>query len=246
MRKRKFIAGIAAVCALGGFLGTTWTGASGESVEDDSSRSSVSAAGETILLVVADVVAHAAAATRLTEINAPFGELQGFYADATDGYEVLGALLQTSADVRVEPCAGVLDPLTATSQLIDPSCPLGEVARTLQPIETALVSVDALRSGEARALCVFSGASCGIDRVKDLLGDDLALTGGLSLLTTGFRTKRGAQEFLELARAAGIVDLVTLQVQKLADGDVGLGQEPAPDGSGPLIGPLEDQQSYQR
>ncbi|HYZ94114.1 MAG TPA: hypothetical protein VFA34_17200 [Actinomycetota bacterium] len=67
-----------------------------------------------------------------------------------------------------------------------------------------------------------------------------------ALVLTGFRTKRGAEEFLELARAAGVTGLVTIQARKTGGGAIGLGQEPHPDGSGPLLGPLADQELYQR
>lgn len=65
------------------------------------------------------------------------------------------------------------------------------------------------------------------------------------LLVSGFRTKVGAQEFLELARAAGAENLVVVQANKLGGGDIGLGQEAHPDGSGPLLGPLPNQEEYQ-
>jgi hypothetical protein len=73
-----------------------------------------------------------------------------------------------------------------------------------------------------------------------------ALLPNSSLVVAGFRTKRGAEEFLELARAAGVEELVTIQARKIGGGDIGLGQEPHPDGSGPLTGPLADQEVYQR
>lgn len=72
------------------------------------------------------------------------------------------------------------------------------------------------------------------------------LVEGSSLIVSGFRTKAGAEEFLELARALGVTDLVTVQARKLGGGDIGLGQEPHPDGSGPLLGPLGDQEAFQR
>lgn len=65
------------------------------------------------------------------------------------------------------------------------------------------------------------------------------------LLVSAFRTKIGAQEFVELARAAGVRDIVVVQALKLGGGDIGLGQEPHPDGSGPLLEPLPNQDEYQ-
>ena len=76
--------------------------------------------------------------------------------------------------------------------------------------------------------------------------DALRLVPGQSLIVSGFRTKRGAEEFLDLARALGVNDLITIQARKLGGGDIGLGQEPHPDGSGPLLGPLGDQEAFQR
>lgn len=69
---------------------------------------------------------------------------------------------------------------------------------------------------------------------------------GESILVSGFRTKKGAEEFIELSRALGVTELTTLQARKLGGGDIGLGQEPHPDGSGPLLGPLGDQEAFQQ
>jgi hypothetical protein len=100
-------------------------------------------------------------------------------------------------------------------------CPDGlTVARELQAIDLQFVPLDALTS--------------------------FALIPQQSLIVTGFRTKQGAEEFLELARAAGVTGLVTVQARKVGGGDIGLGQEPHPDGSGPLLGPLANQELYQR
>lgn len=57
---------------------------------------------------------------------------------------------------------------------------------------------------------------------------------GAWVLATAFRTKRGAAEFVELARAAGAPAFVTPRVQSLGGWFTGLGQEEAPDGMGPL------------
>jgi hypothetical protein len=100
-------------------------------------------------------------------------------------------------------------------------CPDGlTTAHQLQPVDLQFVGLDALSS--------------------------LTIDPQQSLIVTGFRTKQGAEEFLELARAAGVTGLVTVQARKVGGGDIGLGQEPAPDGSGPLLGPLPNQELYQR
>lgn len=73
------------------------------------------------------------------------------------------------------------------------------------------------------------------------------LTPGTWILLSAFRTLRGAEEFMELARAAtGSSDFLVLRVRKLGGPYVGLGQERHPDGSGPLRGPLPNQESFQK
>jgi hypothetical protein len=246
MRIRNIAALIGSMVALSASVAVTWTGASGVSNRVDNGADPATGIGETLLLVVADVTPRDLSADRLATLNESFGEVQGFYADPAAGYELVGALLQTSADLLVEPCSGLIEPLTASIQLDDPDCPPGGVAKILQPVTTTHVGLADLNELATAALCERSGDSCGLDRIKQLLGDDHHLDASSLLLATAFRTKRGAQEFLELARVNGIRDLVTLQVRKLSGGDVGLGQEPAPDGSGPLTGPLPDQEIYQR
>jgi hypothetical protein len=74
----------------------------------------------------------------------------------------------------------------------------------------------------------------------------VAFRPGTYLLATAFRTRKGAEEFLDLARTVGLHGLITVSARKLGGGFVGLGQEPHPNGSGPLLGPLEDQTAFQR
>ncbi|HVL32301.1 MAG TPA: hypothetical protein VM600_01835, partial [Actinomycetota bacterium] len=66
------------------------------------------------------------------------------------------------------------------------------------------------------------------------------LVPGRWLLVSAFRTTNGADEFEKLARASGIVNTRQVLVRYLGTRDIGLGQEPAPDGSGPLVTPLPD------
>lgn len=58
------------------------------------------------------------------------------------------------------------------------------------------------------------------------------------VLVSAFRTEEGAREFVELATAAGEPALLTPLMTNAGDAYVGLGQEAAPDGTGPLQGPL--------
>jgi hypothetical protein len=71
----------------------------------------------------------------------------------------------------------------------------------------------------------------GLDRV---LGDGSAEF----VLVSAFRTGRGAREFLDLVRSAGAAGFVTPRLLNLGQEYVGLGQEPHPDGSGPLTEPI--------
>lgn len=58
------------------------------------------------------------------------------------------------------------------------------------------------------------------------------------VLVSAFRTEAGAAEFAQLALAAGAPALVTPRLENLGGVYVGLGQEAAPDGSGPLTEPI--------
>jgi hypothetical protein len=79
-----------------------------------------------------------------------------------------------------------------------------------------------------------------VARVDQFVGLDQALgtAGDHYVLVSAFRTAQGAQEFLELARAAGAPALLTPRLQNLGYEYVGLGQEADPDGSGPLTHPI--------
>jgi hypothetical protein len=70
------------------------------------------------------------------------------------------------------------------------------------------------------------------------LRDFLGAAADEYVLATAFRTTVGAQEFLQLAEAAGAPASLTPRLENQGDRYVGLGQEAHPDGSGPLIGPL--------
>lgn len=68
--------------------------------------------------------------------------------------------------------------------------------------------------------------------------EQLGAPGDVALASV-FRTESGANAFVELAASFG-VEAVLLErpVRSLGGLYAGLGQEPAPDGSGPLLGPL--------
>lgn len=73
----------------------------------------------------------------------------------------------------------------------------------------------------------------------DGLRDGLGAVGDNDyVLASAFRTEAGAREFLDLATAAGASAFVSERVVNRAWEYAGLGQEAAPDGSGPLRGAL--------
>lgn len=60
-------------------------------------------------------------------------------------------------------------------------------------------------------------------------------------LVSVFRTQEGAQEFAEFAHALGYpADILPDRVRSLGGLFAGLGQEAAPDGGGPLTGPIPE------
>ena len=65
------------------------------------------------------------------------------------------------------------------------------------------------------------------------------------LVLTGFRTRAGAESLMPRVNAAEL-EVEAWQVLKRGGEYIGLGQEAHPDGSGPLEGPLPDQQRFQR
>lgn len=200
------------------------------------------AVGETVLLVVAGRAASLQEAeTLLADTNGRFGELQGFYLDAAADYAVVGALVQTSPEAVSVACEVAED---GHSEI---DCPdgVGSVAE-LQPVRLEHVGAEAFASYAFPPCGGIGLAPCQESLYKELAGDSLTLAPDGWLVVTAFRTKRGAEEFLELARAVDVTGLVVLQARKLGSGDVGLGQEPHPDGSGPLLGPLPDQELHQR
>lgn len=71
----------------------------------------------------------------------------------------------------------------------------------------------------------------------DGLKENFPGKGGWALVSA-FRTQEGAQEFAELAEVAGARAVITPRVTSLGGTYVGLGQESAPDGSGPLLEPV--------
>ena len=194
--------------------------------------------GESVLLVVADVVDPASAPGVASKLNARFGEFQGFSVDRTEAYDVRAVLVQTTADLVRSSCG--------SPAALD--CPEGASAvDVFRPVGYRYVRKLDIATYAFPSPCGRVGlAPCQRDRVLKFLGSAVRFAPGRSLIATGFRTKRGAAEFIELARMAGITGLVTVQALKIGGGDIGLGQESHPNGAGPLEIPLDDQEAFQR
>jgi hypothetical protein len=69
------------------------------------------------------------------------------------------------------------------------------------------------------------------------LSASLGASAGNYALVSAFRTQEGAKEFQALAQSAGAPAILVSPKENLGTEYVGLGQEAAPDGSGPLRGP---------
>jgi hypothetical protein len=208
----------------------------------------VDGSGEDLILVVAGSFPTSGDASRAAALmDARFGEVEGFSVDAAVHYAINGVHLQTSADLLPVPCKGSLFAtiLDGRKELLE--CPKGRTTvRLFRPVELAYVPRSAWATYAFPRCGAVGRPPCQRERYREVLGDAPAFGAGSHLLLTAFRTRTGAEEFLALARTLGVGGLVTVNARKLGGGDVGLGQEPHPDGSGPLVGPLPDQSSYQR
>lgn len=174
-------------------------------VQDDGFLHPVAGVGEKMLIVVG---ADFATASEANAAYKPFGEMQGFYVDASDNYRVIGLYEQTSPVSQSVVLRYV--PATGGAAFLAGKAPCGGV--DVPP--------------------------CVRERLSGLLTPDLQLRPGRQLLLSAFRTKAGAALFAEHARVAGYDEVVVLRVVKTGGPYVGLGQEANPDGSGPLTEPL--------
>lgn len=161
---------------------------------------------ESLVVVVAGIRESFASASALRDdTNLAFGELQGFFVDASSNYAVLSDYGRTGRRTQQIECGG--------------DCPDGRSSATsLEPA--------ALEQRKRRSSALGPPASYAV--------------------LTGFRTKKGATSFIDLASAVGLDGLQTYRVKKAGSAFIGLGQEAHPSGSGPLLGPLPDAARYQR
>lgn len=247
-RSRSLRSGLIAAIALAAGLGT----AAGAVVDPPSSRfasssdvdvSSVTGRGESLIIVTADDFPTSSEASEQAA-QMTFGDMQGFYLDSTDNYQVTGFYDQTSHDIDIVACTSIGDPAVTCPS---PTTPV----RAYQPVTLAYVPIDHGAQYLAQRLTAPCGGvgevPCMANRLARLLrGPGLQLPAGRTLLLTAFRTRTGAEQFVELARGRGY-EVSVIRVRKLGGPFVGLGQEAHPDGfSGPLLAPLPNQDDYQR
>lgn len=97
-------------------------------------------------------------------------------------------------------------------------------------------------SFDARADAVASADAMGFGDIQGFyVAPSAAFTGepgGRWLLVSAFRTEAGAASFVELVRIVGVTDLRRIVTTYTGTEPIGLGQEPDPRGTGPLLGPL--------
>lgn len=150
---------------------------------------------------------------------AALGDMQGFYFDLASNYEVLGAYVQQTPDFSTESGVSEVAPVPVELEHVEPAALESELA------ENAECGREDLRPCPNPALLAF-------------VANGFRFEAGSTLALSGFRTKAGAEGFIEFARAVGVEGLFALRVRKTGGRYIGLGQEAHPDGSGPLLTPL--------
>lgn len=202
----------------------------------------MSGTGERLIIVIGGMYETEETAAKASgDIN--FGDMAGFYVDAAENYRVIGYYAQNKPDAVGISCDDV--PKTAGE------CVPGSSIVANQPVSLEyhdLADASGLLTARSTTVCDTLGQPpCTAKRLLGLISQpDWQFAPGQYLLLSVFRTRRGAEEFAELARDRGATVAVVRAV-KLGGPYVGLGQEAHPDGvSGPLLDPLGDPDQYQR
>lgn len=205
--------------------------------------------GESLVVVIAGSYPTRSTAAEAAETTYSLGEFQGFYVDQGRNYDLLGAYLPSTPAEEVVRCGSP----RAVELGVVCDQPTGAEVVVRVPVELRRMSVaeaaEAIAARTAGPCPAPAGAlPCPAPALVRIVA-----TGGLDpdafYVLTAFRTRRGAEQFLELLRdyrGLALDDVTVVQVRKLGGPYVGLGQEPAPDGSGPLLHPLPDQEAYQQ
>lgn len=231
-RRKTTIAGAVAVMFLSSILGATvLRGPEGNALDAlDTTAVTLETLEESVVDAAAPVLTGGVGESLVLVIAAqvPTADVQGRLAQVNETFDELqGFSLDASDNYELTGLYAPEGPDTLeVSCTEEMGCPEGvATVHELQPVELRYVPL-------AAGVPLPTGA--------------FQLVPGQTLLVSGFRTKEGAERFIELSRAMGLSDLSTVQARKLGGGDIGLGQEANPDGSGPLLEPLDDQQAFQR
>lgn len=266
----------AAVAAIGGFLAVaSYAGVAAAqdqaSTESRVTQSSPGGAGlnshgqgESLVLVVGGLYPTRAEA-EVAVARSNQGELQGYYLANTDDFRVTAAYADvrparedisctasgTATAVRTLPELGAvtLKQMEARCRELQ-TAGQGDTLTIVLDTRLERVAVDRDAGGAARlaspSSCV-TGSRC-LGAAPVALGQAASLPAGQWMAVSGFRTRVGAEQFVTWMRdAQASPPAMVLQVLR-QDGttNIGLGQEANPDGTGPAVGPLPQQEALQR
>lgn len=237
---RRLAMSLIASIVLGAVAGLTATAAPREVPPPPIDLSTRTGVGEQLLIVVAGQYPSEAGARAAVE-DLSFGDMQGFYVDAAVNYVVIGAYDQSSPDFQPVDCEALPSQAkTCGGQSVQVALP---VSLEYIPVERLGALFESARTAQCGQL---GEIPCMAVRLQSLLVvPGYQLDASTFLALTAFRTKKGAEEFVEVARNRGYSTTV-IRTRKVGGPYVGLGQEANPDGvSGPLIDPLPDPDSFQ-
>lgn len=199
--------------------------------------------GERLIMVVGGVFDTEAEA-QAANAQISTGEMQGFYVDQTDGYGLLGVYEQVSPDKVLRACGP--DKLGEELGCFAHDAGQFPAYEAVALRYHNLLAAKALLAAPALPACGEIGSvPCPKPLLKKLL-PGLDLTPGKWMLVSAFRTKVGAQGFMELVRSGGMTEAVAVRALKMTDTMIGLGQESQPGGEGSLQSGLPNQEYYQQ
>ena len=220
--------------------------------------------GESLVLVVGGVYAtRGEAEAAVARSNQ--GELQGYYLASTNDFRVTAAYADVRPAREEVPCtasgaANAVRDLPELSSMtpaqIEAKCQelqtAGQAATLTLVRDTRLVRVAVERDAQGADRLTSPAACASGSRCLGEAPATLANTGNLPadnwMAVSAFRTRVGAEQFVTWMRVAqSSPPAMLLQVLR-QDGttNIGLGQEAHPDGSGPVVGPLPQQEALQR
>ncbi len=205
---------------------------------------------EVTIAVLAGGYESEEAAALAADQDFALGSIQGFYVAESRDFEVLGAYRVLEGLWMPVPCRQVAP---GTDEACDRG--IGTVPVLGEP---RLERVPHGRASE-RSPTIDCLLDCDGDVIAPIMESMARLSGPVPLnevmgddwvLITAFRTKAGAESFLEVLRAVydqrALDQLVVLQLRNTSGHrDIGLGQEAHPSGPGRLDGPLDNQEDYQ-